>query len=92
MEKVLESVKYKIVWFWLTHGFLRRIAKRYPEYFEKIFINDIVDNRNCRKVMKLRYLGESPLKFEAIAIEMNMDVRNVFSYHKAVVDKIILGK
>lgn len=38
--------------------------------------------------MLLRYTGE-PLKFEAIAFEMNTDVRNVFSYHKKVIDLII---
>jgi hypothetical protein len=83
----MENAKRKIISFWLTHVFLRQIAKRYPEYFEK-WINDLTDNRNCRKVMLLRYTGE-PLKFEAIAFEMNTDVRNVFSYHKKVIDLII---
>jgi hypothetical protein len=27
----MENIKYKIVSFWLTHIFLRRIAKRYPD-------------------------------------------------------------
>lgn len=88
---MLDNVKHKIVFFWLTHCLLRRLAKRYPEYFEKVFINDLTDNRNCRKIMKLRYMGESQMKFEAIAIEMNTDVRNVFAYHKRVIDKIITG-
>ena len=88
---MLDNVKHKIVFFWLTHCFLRRLAKRYPEYFEKVFINDLTDNRNCRKIMKLRYMGESQMKFEAIAIEMNTDVRNVFAYHKRVIDQIITG-
>lgn len=86
----MENAKRKIISFWLTHGFLRQIAKRYPEYFEK-WINDLTDNRNCRKVMLLRYTGE-PLKFEAIAFEMNTDVRNVFSYHKKVIDLIISNR
>lgn len=86
----MESVKYKIVWFWLTHGFLRRIAKRYPDYFKK-WIYDLTDNENCRRVMLFRYYGEKPLKFEAIAITMNTDIRNVFFYHKKVVNSIITG-
>jgi hypothetical protein len=90
-EQMLDAVKHKIVFFWLTHGFLRRIAKRYPEYFEKVFINDITDNRNCRKIMKLRYMGDTQMKFEAIAIEMKTDPRNVFKYHKKVIDTIISG-
>ena len=39
--------------------------------------------------MKLRYIGDTQMKFEAIAYEMNMDTRNVFSYHKRVIDLII---
>lgn len=88
---MLEEVKRKVISFWLTHCFLRRIAKRYPEYFEK-WISDITDNRNCRKVMRLRYMGDSPLKFEAISIEMNTDIRNVFAYHKKVIDAIVTGE
>lgn len=87
---MLDGVKRKIVFFWLTHCFLRRIAKRYPEYFVS-WINDTTDNLTCRRVMVLRYIGESQMKFEAIAYEMNTDIRNVFAYHKKVVDKIISG-
>ena len=85
---MLEVAKRKVVFFWLTHDYLRRIAKRYPEYFEKR-INDITDNRNERRVMKLRYIDN--LKFEAVSYEMNTDIRNVFKYHKKVVDRIISG-
>lgn len=84
----MEKIKRDIIAFWLTHGFLRRIAKRYPLYFEN-WMRDLTDNRNCRKVMKLRYLQN--LKFEAVAYEMNIDVRNVFLYHKQVIDLIISG-
>ena len=87
---MLDSVKHKVVAVWLTHGFLRRIAKRYPDYFVS-WINDLTDNRNCRKIMKLRYAGDTQMKFEAIAYEMNTDIRNVFMYHKRVIDKIIMG-
>lgn len=89
-RNIQRAVKVKIVSFWLTHCYLRQIAKRYPEHFKEL-INDITDNRNCRRVMLMRYTGESPLKFEAIAYEMNIDVRNVFSYHKKVIDKIVSG-
>lgn len=85
---MLEKVKHDIIAFWLTHCFLRRIGKRYPYDFEKM-IDDITDNLNCRRVMKLRYTGKTQLKFEAIAYEMNADIRNVFMYHRRVIDKII---
>ena len=87
---MLDQVKRKVIFFWLTHGFLRRIAKRYPEYFE-CWIKETTDNRIARKIMKLRYMGDTPLKFEAIAYDLNMDIRNVFSYHKKVVEQIISG-
>ena len=89
---MLESAKHNVVAFWLTHCFLRRIAKRYPEYFEKVFINDITDNIICRKIMKLRYMGDTQMKFEAIAIDLKMDTRNVFKYHKKVIDLIISSR
>lgn len=83
---MLEVAKRKIVFYWLTHDYLRRIAKRYPEYF-KNWIKDLTDNRNAIKIMELRYVDN--LKFEAIAYEMNTDIRNVFSYHKKVIESII---
>ena len=88
MQEVAEAVKRKIIFWWLTHCYLRMIGKRYPEHFEKQ-INDLTDNRICRKIMLMRYTGDTQKKFEVIAIDMGMDVRNVFSYHKSVVDKII---
>lgn len=90
LHNIQNTVRDKIIFWWLTHCYLRQIAKRYPDHFKEL-INDITDNRNCRRVMLMRYTGESPLKFEAIAYEMNIDVRNVFAYHKKVIDKIISG-
>ena len=90
LRTIPKVVRDKIISFLLTHCYLRQIAKRYPDHFKEL-INDITDNRNCRRVMSLRYMGESPLKFEAIAYEMNIDVRNVFAYHKKVIDKIVSG-
>lgn len=84
------DVKNRIVSFWLTHSYLRRIGKKYPEHFEKQ-INDLTDNIICRKIMLMRYTGDTQKKFEVIAIDIGMDVRNVFSYHKKVIDKIISG-
>lgn len=87
---MLDAVKHKIVFFWLTHSYLRRIGKRYPEYF-KHRINDLTDNLTTRKIMIMRYTGDTPLNFETIAIDLNMDLRNVFKHHKKVIDKIISG-
>lgn len=84
----MENAKHKIVFFWMTHIFLRRIGKRYPEYFMR-WVKDTTDDILERKVMMLRYTGEEQNKFEAIAIKMNIDIRRVFKYHKNVVDKLI---
>ena len=84
----MENVKHKIIAFWLTHIFLRRIGKRYPEYFAK-WVADITDDKTARKIMVLRYTGEEPLKFEAIAYELNIAIRRVFEKHKKVIDRII---
>ena len=89
----MDAVKYKIIWFWLTKlGFLRRLGKRYPDWFNNQYIPDLTDNLTARKIMELRYTGATSMKFEAIAIELNIDVRNVFAHHKTVLDAIIYGK
>ena len=86
----MEDVKRKVIAFWLTHMFLRRIAKRYPEYFER-WMKDTTDDRTARKIMLLRYVGDDQMKFEAIACELNISPRRVFEKHKKVIDRIIGG-
>lgn len=89
----MERAKYKIVWFWLTHlGFLRRMGKRYPEWFETVFIPDLTDNPTARKIMVLRYVGPNPKRFKVIAAELGIEERNVFAHHKKVLDALIYGK
>ena len=84
----MQNAKRRIVSFWLTHIFLRRIAKRYPEYFDR-WIKDITDDNTKRKIMKMRYVGDNPMKFEAIAYELNIAPRRVFEKHKSVIDHMI---
>ena len=84
----MEKVKRKIISFWLTHIFLRRIGKRYPDFFNN-WIADITDSRTQRKIMELRYTGVSQMKFESIAIELGKAPRRVFEQHKKVIDRII---
>ena len=84
----MENAKHKIISFWLTHIFLRRIGKRYPEYFTE-FITGLTDDKTARKIMVMRYVGDDPMKFEAIAYELNISPRRVFEKHKKVIDKII---
>ena len=96
----MENVKRKIISFWLAHFFIRRIAKRYPDFFKQ-WICDITDNRLERKVVLFRYYGDDedknkpegihPLKFYEIADKLHTVERNVFIYHKNFVDRLISG-
>lgn len=81
-----EDVKRKVIFFWLTHSYLRRIGKRYPDHFKQL-ISDITDNHNQKSVMFQRYIENK--KFEVIAIDMGVDVRYIFTLHKKVLEKII---
>ena len=86
----MEAVKHKVLCFWLSHMFLRRIGKRYPDFFVS-WIADLTDNRRVQKVMALRYTGKNQMKFEAIALTMNISLRAVFDYHKKGLDAVIHG-
>lgn len=81
-----ESVKRKIIFFWLTHSYLRRIGKRYPDHFKQLIL-DITDNHSQQSVMFQRYIENK--KFEVIALDMNVDASYVFRLHKKVLEKII---
>lgn len=84
----MQGVKRKIIFFWLTHIFLRRIGKRYPVYFNK-WMKELTDDNTARKIMAMRYTGEDQPKFECIAFNLNVAIRRVFEKHKMVVDRII---
>ena len=86
----MENLKHKIIYFWLTHIFLRRIGKRYPDFFKR-WIYDHIENRIERKIMLMRYTGESQMKFCAIALELKLDESNMFKYHKKAVNSLITG-
>lgn len=96
----MENIKRRIISFWLTHIFLRRIAKRYPDFFKQ-WICDITDNRLERRVALLRYYGDKedenkpegihPLKFYEIADKLHTVERNIFIYHKNFVERLISG-
>ena len=86
----MQSAKHKVISFWLTHIFLRRIGKRYPEYFTTL-IKDLTDDITARRIMLMRYTGDEQAKFEAIACELNISPRRVFEKHKKVIDSMIGG-
>lgn len=87
----MENVKHKIVYFFFTRIFLRHIGKRYPDFFKR-WVYDSTDNLTERKIMLMRYAGDEQIKFEAIAIKLNIDISNMFKYHKRAVESMISGK
>lgn len=84
----MDKIKREIIALWLKKCYLRHLGKNYPEQFKRQ-VYDLTDNKIERKIMMLRYTGDEPLKFEAIAIDLKMDERNVFRYHKNVINLII---
>jgi len=80
------NMKDNIVRFWLTHHYLRKIGKRYPDFFKEL-IMDVTDSFSQRQVMEHRYIMGK--KFEAIAFDLNRDVRYIFRLHKQVIDKLV---
>lgn len=78
----------KAVFVFLTHVLLRKIGKGYPDFFLR-WVSDLTDSAQQRRVMQLRYTGDSPMKFESIALEMGISPRRVFEHHKNVVNRII---
>lgn len=79
-------MKDSIIRFWLTHHYLRKIGKKYSYFFREL-IDEVTDSITAKKVMERRYVANQ--KFEAIAYDLNIDVRYVFRLHKKVIDKLI---
>lgn len=79
-------LKTEIIRFWLTHHYLRKLGKFYPNFLTDL-VKEITDNKNAQKVMQKRYIDNE--KFESIALDMNVAVRFVFRLHKQVIDKLI---
>lgn len=83
----MDAIKNKVVYLFFIHVFLRRLGKRYPDFFKQ-WVNDYIENRIERRVLIERYTGDTKKKFAAIAIDMGMDERNVFRYHKRAVERL----
>lgn len=89
-KTVIDRAKFEIIYWWLTKGgFLRRLGKRYPDFFVQQLVRDYADVRLEREIMRLRYTGEFKMKFEAIAITLGTTERHVYELHKNVVERII---
>lgn len=84
----MDIVKHKIIYLFFTHVFLRRIGKRYPDFF-KDWIAEYVENERDRKILIMRYTGSIRMTFLAISIELGIDESNLYKYHKNAVERLI---
>lgn len=84
----MDAVIHKIIYFFFVHVFLRRIGKRYPDFFE-VWVEDYVKNPRDRRILIMRYTGKHRMKFTAIAAELGVDESNLFKYHKRAVEALI---
>ena len=81
----MAGAKDKIVALWL-HIWLKRIAKRYPDFFEQI-LKDVIDSDKAQRIMRARYLQR--LKFKQIPDVVNLELRQVYKIHQDVIKHII---
>ena len=81
----MHCVKAKIIALWL-HIWLKRIAKRYPDFFTQI-IDDIVDSDKGKKIMHARYVQR--LKFKQIPDIVHLELRQVYKIHQEIIKHII---
>ena len=81
----MRSVKAKIIALWL-HIWLKRIAKRYPEFFTQM-INNIVDSDKGKLIMHARYVQR--LKFKQIPDLVHLELRQVYKIHQEIIKHII---
>ena len=85
-EVVVERlVKDKVISLWL-HIWLKRIAKRYPQFFLQM-IDDVVDSDKGKKIMIARYIDKK--KFKQIPEIVNVEERQVYKIHQQIIDELI---
>lgn len=84
-EVVKELVRDKVISLWF-HFWLKRIAKKYPDFFLKI-LDDVVDSDKGRAIMCARYIDK--LKFKQIPSIVNLELRQVYKIHQEIIKHLI---
>jgi len=85
---MVDVLKHKIIYWFFVHVLLRRIGKRYPDFFKE-WISDYVEKPRDREILILRYTGKDRLSFTAIAASLGVDESHLFQYHKRAVESLI---
>ena len=82
---VKELVRDKIISL-CFHFWLKRIAKKYPDFFLKI-LDDVVDSDKGKLIMKARYMDQC--KFKQIPSIVNLELRQVYKIHQEIIKHLI---
>ena len=77
----MDRAKASIIALWL-HIWLKRIAKRYPEFF-----NQMLDDVKAKVIMRARYINR--MKFKQIPDVANVELRQVYKIHQDVINILI---
>lgn len=78
----------KVVYDFFIHEFLRRIGKRYPDFFNR-WVADTTDNLTERRILGHRYTGDTQMKFPAIALTLGIDPSYMFRRHKNAAERLV---
>ena len=81
----MQHAKDKIIALWL-HLWLKKIAKRYPDFFNQILKDLTLSDKACN-IMCARYIQS--LKFKQIPDIVHVELRQVYKIHQEVIDKLI---
>lgn len=91
MPDLTKQEKDAVVKWLVKCGKIRKLARYHPDYFIEL-LNDNSDNRRARDIIIKRYKNEPPMSFKEIANSLNISERDVYEYHKQVLDSVIHGK
>lgn len=81
----MDRAKASIIALWL-HIWLKRIAKRYPEFFNQM-LDDVIDSDKAKVIMRARYVER--MKFKQIPDVANVELRQVYKIHQDVINILI---
>lgn len=84
----MSTEEQKVVYAFFIHNFLRKLGKRYPEFFVR-WTTDSLENLTERRILIQRYTGDDKTKFSTIALNLGLDESNLFKYHKRAVERLI---
>lgn len=83
LNAISQKLKRLVVGFWLTHTYLPRLQKTEPAYLKRLIKSSGAKGRTLEVAWK-RYVED--LKFEAIAIDLKLDLRLIYKDHSKFID------